>query len=227
MAEVSLLVMLALFVIAAIVLFRVVRGVLQGVVLVSAVLAIILAVGAVVVVNDVIDLKAGIGSKGLILAVSSDDGLRIGSGVVARGNGTEVLAQTDVKILSAQFAVRDYGSMLGSRRLLIVVKESSLPGVLQGPPAQEAVRLVPLHIVKVAGYSGLAELAADYGSRLVADPFFMFGEYREGGITAYPETPSLKAVKVLPVQLIRALAGNFLKRASEVTGQAVRMAELP
>ncbi len=200
MAEVSLLVMLAIVVVSVIVIFKVAKGVIQGVLLASAVLSILAAVAGGFVVKDAFELKDNFQKGDNMLLLSDDNWAKLTDGITikgqADGQGGQAAEKADGKLgnavpltaaelekLNPLFAKKDYGAMLGKNYKLIIMKESSVAGSLP-----ERLDLV-----------------------------FIISEYKKGNAIVYPETAFFKAIKLIPLSLFKKVAEKALQQAADAS----------
>lgn len=226
MAEVSLLVMLAIVLVSAIVVFRVAKSVIQGVLLASAVLSILAAVAGGFVVKDAFELKDNFQKNDNTLLLSDDNWAKLTGGITikgqADGQGGQAAEKADGKVgnavaltaaelerLNPLFAKKDYGAMLGKNYKLIVMKESSVAGSLLGSGGEEPG--------ESNGVERAAMLAALLSIRASQDPVFIISEYKKGNAIVYPETPVFKAIKVMPLSLFKNAAAKVLRKAADAS----------
>lgn len=190
MPETSLLVMLAIVVFAGIIIFKVVKGIVQTLLLTSAVAAVLLAVAGGFVVMDALDLKNNFVGGGKLLLLADADNQLIGA-VTANGTQLDVLAEAEFEAFTVPFQQKDYASIIGSNYKLIVLRETILPDGLPRSTPDRA------HI--------LQQLA------VLSDPLLLISEYKKGNVIIYPETPVFKAVRILPGWLFREAGERLLK----------------
>lgn len=201
MAEISLLVMLAIVIVSGIIIFKVVKGIVQALLLTSAVAAVVLAVAAGFVMMDAMELKEKFPGGGKLLLLADADNQLIGA-VTANGTLPDVLAEAELEALRAPFQQKDYESIIGSNYKLIVLRETILPDGLQGSIPDSARILQQLAVL--------------------SDPLLLIFEYKKGGIIIYPETPVFQAVRILPEWLFREVGERLLKGSlqEEAVGKA-------
>lgn len=214
MVEASLLIIASVIVVSAVIIFKVAKGVLQTIVLVSAVASIVLAVSVGFVVKDALEFSSKFQAESSMLLFANSEGTALASGIVIKDKKSESLAAADVARLNQFFAKNDYKSMLGDSYRLLVVKEAALYGSLSENELSE---------LPESGSSGerAEAVLAIYGQRVSADPIFLVTEYKKGNVIIYPETPVFRAVKVLPLLLMRKAAERLFQKA----GQAVSTVE--
>lgn len=214
MVGIPLLVMLALFVVAAVVIFKIAQSVLQGVLLVSAVLAVILAIIAVVVVKDAIDFQHNFQSGSKLLLFSADNGTRITSGLLVKGNGSAPLSEAEVGQLNAWLGSKDYAAMRGDNFKLVVLREepilAAMPEgqVFDGSNMSREMALLQLRAAKVEQRAQL--LSALFAMQFSGNPLVLVSGYKNGDVVVYPETPVFRAVRILPESLFSEVSGKLL-----------------
>ena len=141
MPEASVLVMLAIIVVSAILIFKVGKGVIQGLLLVSAVLSIVAAVAGGFVVKDALELKDNFQTSDNMLLLSDNDWAKLTAGMVVKGQAAgqagqaaegnvKALTVSELEMLNPKFAKKDYDALRGKNYKLIIIKESSVTGSL-------------------------------------------------------------------------------------------------
>ncbi len=215
MVGLPLLVMLALFVVAAIVIFKIAKSILQGVLLVSAVLAVILAVVAVVVVKDAIDFQHNFQSGSKLLLFSENNGTMIDSGLLAKGNESiQPLSEAAIKQLNAEFGRKDYVAMRGDNFKLIVLRKepiiASMPEVLDLDGSNLSREMVMLQLRAGSVEQRAQLLSALFALQLRSNPLVIISGYKSGDIIIYPETPVFKVVRILPGSLFSKVSEKLL-----------------
>ncbi len=216
MAETSLLVMVAIVVVAAIVAFKVAKGVLQGILLVSAVSSIVLGIAAVVVVKDAMDFRGNFQEGSKLVLFSGGDRAKITAGTLIGGNAAmKPLSRSDVEGLSAAFDKGDYAAMLGDNFKLLIISEdaimSSLPEKVDVEGQSVSRELVLQQLLASSAEERASILAALFSLQLGNDPLSIVSDYKKGSLVIYPETPVFQAVKILPEWLFREVGERLLK----------------
>ncbi len=229
MPETFLFIMLAIVVVAAIVIFKVVKSVLQGMLFVSAVLAIVSAVATVVVVRDALDLKDNFATGSKLMLFSAADAAsgqeRITSGMLLKaqqedvagatavsqpaallGNDSNALSDSEIEAIDANFRAKDYGAMKGGNFKLIIVKEEAIISALPDSIPDGGENISREAVLEMLSESGKGERAAILSALFFTErgnsPLSIISDYKKGNIFIYPETPAFKVIKVLPEWLI-------------------------
>ncbi len=215
MPEVSLLVMLAIVVVSGIIIFKIVKGIAQALLLTSAVAAVVLAVAGGFVVVDALDLKNNFAAGGKLLLFSADNGTRITSGLLAKGNGSmQPLAGAEVERLNAELGRGDYAAMRGDNFKLIMLREepllASMPEELDFEGSNVSREMLLLQL-RAAGPEQRAQLlSALFAMQLGRNPLGIISGYKEGEIAVYPETAVFKVARILPGSLFRKVSEKLL-----------------
>ena len=218
MPEIPLLIMVAIAVVSAIVIFRIVKSIVQAIILVSVVAIILVGIAGAFVVMDALDLKAKLPASDNLLLISNDDFTTIIAGMVMHGQKNATAAQSggqatpvsaaELAKLNGQFSNDDYAAMLGGNYRLFIIKESSIGPIPDvGPSAAED--------------GEFALITDSIAKKATADPFFIMSEYKAGNVMVYPESALFKAVKVLPFSLVRKIFDNALNVAAGVPKKIV------
>lgn len=216
MAETFLLVMLALAVVAAIVIFKVVKSVLQGILFVGAVLAILSAVVAVVVVKDAYDFQNNFQSSSKLLLFSADNGTRVTSGMLIKVNESmQPLSGADVAQLNEALDRKDYAVMKGGNFKLLILEEdpiiSSMPETVDIEDRNMSKEAVLQQLRTSSVEQRASVLSALFALQSSKDPLLIISGYKKGDIVIYPETTVFKAVKILPEWLFRNVGEKLLQ----------------
>ncbi len=216
MPEISLFVMLAVVVVAAVVIFKVAKGVFQGLLLVSAVLSIVSGVAAVVVVRDALDFQNHFQASGKLMLFTADNGTKITSGIIGKGNeSVQPLSGAEVEKLSAAFSRNDFAAMKGDNFKLIMLKEEPILGEVPETMDVEGgnvSREMVLQQLRVSSPEQRASvLSALFASQFSSDPLLIISGYKKGDIVIYPETAVFKVVRFLPESLFRKVAEKLLQ----------------
>ena len=216
MVEASLLAIAAVIVVSAVIIFKVAKGVIQTIFLASAVASIVLAVSAGFIVKDALDFSGKFQAESNMLLFANSEGTALTSGIIMKDKKSDPLASADVARLNQFFVKNDYKSMLGGSYRLLVIKEAALTSSFHGKDLKEL-----FESVSGSSEDRAALIMALYSKRVSDDPLFLVTEYKKGNVIIYPETPVFKAVKVLPLSLVKKAAGRIAQKA----GQAVSIAE--
>lgn len=215
MPEVSLLVMLAIVVFAGIIIFKVVNGIVQALLLTSAVAVVVLAVAGGFVVIDALDLRNNFAAGGKLMLFSADNGTRITSGLLVKGNeSVQPLSGAEIKQFNAELGRRDYAAMKGNNFKLILLMEepilASMPDELnlEGGNVNRETLLMQL---RAAGTEQRAQLLSVlFAMQLGKNPLGIISGYRKGEIMIYPETAVFKVARILPESLFRKVSEKLL-----------------
>lgn len=205
MAEVSLLVMLAIVLVSAIVIFKVGKGVVKTIAIIGAVASIAVAVAGGFVVKDAFDLRDNFQAQDNILLFSDKDGKLITAGAVMKGQAGNVnpLTASELEKLNSLFAKKDYQSMRGKNYKLFVINENLLTSATAEKPGISSEE------------SRATMLAGLFGLKISQDPLFLISEYKSGNATIYPETAVFKAIKILPISLFKRVTQKAFQQAKE------------
>ena len=222
MPELMLLVIIVALVIAVVVAFKILANLAKAVLAVSAILFVVSAVVGGIVLMDAIDLKNKLQTQASLQLLANRDGTRILAGLIASHGaagsaGTAVpephaLSGAEVDALSQNYSRRDYAAMLGSNYKLIIFNESllaqSLPQTIEvgGNKVESALILQQLESGDAESRGVAFSVLASFKAR--QNLSYVISSFREGGIIIYPETPSLKAVKVIPQSFLQSLLGR-------------------
>ena len=222
MPEIFLILMLAVVVVAAIVFFKVAKGVLQGILLVSAVLSIVSGIAAVFVVRDALDFQNHFEASGKLLLFTADNSTKITSGILikggdenASGEAIKPLSGAEVEQFNAAFSKEDYATMKGDNFKLIILKEepilSAMPETIDAEGSGVSREMVLQQLKASSPEQRASVLSALFASQFSRDPLLIISGYKKGNIVIYPETAVFKVVRFLPEVLFRKVAEKLLQ----------------
>ena len=221
MPDMMLIVIIAAIVIAVVIAFKIFASLVKAVLTVSAIVFVVGAVFGGLVLKDAIDLKNNLQTQGSLLLLADSSGTKILAGIIsspgvaedggAAGLELSELSGAEVDALNQHYSMKGYTSMLGSNYKLIIFNESvltqSLPQTISVGGSE-----IPSELILEQLESGDAESRAAAFSMLLSlkasqDPSNIITGFRDGSIIIYPETPSIKAIKVLPKPVLAMVAG--------------------
>lgn len=238
MADVSLLIVLAVVIISGIVVFRIVSSILKTFLIVAAFGAIVIAIAGGFVVKDAFDYKSGL-EKGdklmLFSAVSPETGKEvITSGLVitgkAKASGTEALAglgsfigegsrflsDAELGRINEAFVIGDLKAVKADNYMFIVFREQP---IIDAMPESPDARFGGQNFTRGTAPAVLQGKLGGQRAMLLSlflmtahgdNPLELFLGFKNGDIYVYPETLALKAARRLPLQLLEPIAKRVL-----------------
>ncbi len=193
MTEYALIIAIILSIAAAVAAYRIIQGIFRLVLIALAAASIILGVAAFFVVMDANEIRESLGS-GKSLVIFVDDEAAVFAMELRGQNGSKALNKQEVDEYSRMIGAGDYGSVKNGYYKLIVI--STKIEESNETASKRSYRDEPEEF-----FVSLAEKA-------FSEPVFFLGEYKKGNIRVYDETAVFKAVKLLPVSLIKSAAGK-------------------
>ncbi|MBI2581350.1 hypothetical protein HYV85_06145 [Candidatus Woesearchaeota archaeon] len=216
MPDASLVITLTIVVVSALVIFKVAKGMIQGLLLAGTIVSILAAVAGGFVVKDALELKDTFQKGNNTLLLSDDNWAKLTAGITINGlaadgkeGSAETLTAAELEELNAHFAKKDYVAMRGKNYKLIIVRESSVTGSVPGSGGKE--------LPGSKSEERAATLAALLILKASRDPVFIISEYKKGNVLVYPETPVFKAIKLIPLSFFRKAAGKAFRQGADVT----------
>jgi len=191
------LVILAIIVILAIVIFNAISNFFKGTLVAVGIIFVIFAIATGFMTKSALDFKSGFESGSGLLLVASNDfsslkagtSLRLPSGDNSTAEPPRILSKAELDNMGLRFASKDYAALVNGS-WLIAVKESAVSN------ASALTNTLPNEDA----------LAAQLAYDLSHEPLFILSQYKKGNAVIYPERLALKAIKVIPESLFEALA---------------------
>ena len=211
MAEFLLLAAVAVVLVSGVLIFNIVKGIVQTILLTLAVTAILVAVAGGFVVMDALELKDGFVTGENALLFHSEDGRRITAGIILNANQPGIVPASGIEVLNQQFAARDLEGMRAGSYKLLLVNETLLTGQMPGIAGDGALTADQAQAINLVLASGDAEtralaLAGLFMLKAKESPEWLVSAFKSGRIAGYPETAMFKAIKIFPIQIFRAMA---------------------
>lgn len=170
--------------------FRLLKSLIKTLMLVAVVLIVIIAGAGFLVWNDVKDLRENFSDSTKLMLLADEDELVFGLEVTTLDmEGVEKISFGTLDSWQDDYEDEKYKDILGEHYKLIILKNEAFEGDIDS--ADEMI-------------SELKEYFDDMSM------LFLFKEYKEGNIIIYPETPTLKMVKMIP--------GGFVERIADRIG---------
>jgi len=204
MVESSLVIAGIVFLVVAVIAFHIIKSILKTVIFGIAVLSIVLGVSAFFILMDFNDLKEGVqDSKNLFLVV---DGNKVLSGLESDGDSSNSVHQQELDEYTVKLQdgkpeeiLNGYFKVFIIHAAVIEIIDSELLDKLETAYAEERAELLSRVIAKV-----------------FSDPVFMIVQYKKGNIEIHEETIMFKAVKLVPVALVRSIADKALSKTKSI-----------
>lgn len=204
MVESSLIIAGVVFLVVAVIAFHIIKSIFKTVIFGIAVLSIVLGVSAFLILMDFNDLKEGVqDSKNLFLVVDDN---KVISGIESNGSSSNPVHQQELDEYTVKLQdgkpeeiLNGYFKMFIIHTAVIEDVDSSLLDKLDDAYADERAELLSPVITKV-----------------FSDPVFMIVHYKKGNIEIYKETIMFKAIKLVPVALIRSVADKALSKTKSI-----------
>ena len=197
MTEYALIIALILSIIVAVAAYRFVQGVLKFAVVVLAVASIALGAAAFLIITDANDLRENLGSR-RNLVVFSDDTKAVFAMELLGGNGSKVVNKQDVDEYSKKISAGDYDAIKDGYYKLIVIST----GIIERSDTS----------AKPDYSKETDDFFISIAEEVFSDPVFFISHYKNGNIRVYEETALFRAVRMMPVALIKSAAGKAITK---------------
>jgi len=199
MVELSVIVVGVLFLIVAVIAFKIIKGIIKTAITVFALLAIVLALLTVLVVMDANNLKNNLeAGPNLYLLV---DEFRVVTGLEVASQDVKLVNQQQLEEYSNIVANDNVKSIEGYYKVFIIdtalITDANIDSdSLQSEYAEE--RAVVLNAVLDQTFS---------------DPIFLVQQIKNGNVEVHKETAVFKAIKLMPTGIVKSIANKFLSTA--------------
>ena len=178
---------------------------------------IIIAINAVFVYKDVMDLRQNFAhsTKKVILM---DDGKAL-TGLLLNGE-TEVIGESELNKISLSIENKGYKSALGSSYKLIIFDIKAISNLNEEISiGQTDIRkdeaIFTLRSGSESEKADLFEAILENNILTSDNPVFFFSQIKEGNIKVYQETALFKAAKVLPLGTVKSIARDIFEKGRE------------
>jgi hypothetical protein len=205
MVDSTLLFAVVIFVLAAILIFKLVKGIIKALMLVIALLAIVLAAGVGLVAYDTYTFAQAFGNEP-ILFLLVDEGKATG-GVAISGGVEELISQQDVERWSLFLNERDVPVLTKDYYKVILVDK----GLLLENDIEDGRYNDDL---QSKDFNERNEAFAGMITNTLESPFLVARNIRDDRIRVRPETFAFKAINLLPESITSEISRRF-KQAIE------------
>jgi hypothetical protein len=203
MPDYSFVVPIVIFLVVAVIAFKIIKGIVKTVITLTAILAIVLGIGTFLVYSDASDLKENFGSeKNLFVLV---DDTEVISAIEFHGEeDPEIINQQDAEHISELLEDENFDE-IQEDYYKVILFDSSLADQEQ----LEKLRDTPYTEEKARIFVPVVE-------DVLSDPLTLVSEYKQGNISIHEESPVFKAIKIIPTGFIKSVAKNFVEKAKNV-----------
>jgi hypothetical protein len=237
MPDVTFLIIVAVMVVSAVLLFKLVKGIMQGLLLGGITVVVIIAISGGLIAKDVMDIQKNLNEEQNILLFSDSNKESIVSGVIVKGlegfTGTsstnevsdEIISLSEEKIqeLDSYFATKNYAAMLGDNYKLIIVNEAILSESLATNKSLTEDLNIDVSKIDVKASLNYVEGSQKALSQVAllsllteGNPLLPISEYKKGNIIVYPETTVFKIVKLFPTSLIKKTGARIFSEVGDI-----------
>ncbi len=225
MVQLALIAALAALLVIGIVVFKVVAGMLKALLVLAAIAAVVIGLTGGAAVLDAFKLKDKIINQENLMIVTAEDWSSVLSGVTlkVKGNGEnenmDVLTEDKISQVNSNYQKKDYKAIQKGYGVLFILNEASLKDAL---PALAETYNESTEMARQFDASNGQERAKYHvfliGMKMNSNPLFLIEEFKKGRLQIQPESLAFRAVKLLPLALIKKIT---FKQAEKVKNQAV------
>ena len=205
----TLIVFFAVVVIAGIIAFKLLQGIIKTIVTVVALSVVLVGIGAFLVVMDARDLSENFVTERNLFLLTN--GSTVIFGVEVSGeSGSELVNGTELARFSEFLEERDYKRVKGEYYKLILI-DASIAG--EDFASASAVDERSDSLVKLA-------------EGVFSDPVYLITQYKKGNVRVYEETPVFTAIRLLPTAFLRKIVGGLTEQAKQAFVENVDIEEV-
>jgi len=209
MTEYSLLIAVALFLVVAVIAYKIIKGLLKTALVLVAVASIVLGAGVFLVYMDANKLKENFGSeKNLFLLVDNNEVL---SALEFDGESDpQIINQQELDEYSRNLREGGYAKILDGYYKLFILDIA----ILDAEAMED--KKISADVFREGNTDEKAELFASIVSEVFSNTVFLISEYKEGNILVYEETIMFKAIRMVPTALIKTVANKLIDRTKSM-----------
>lgn len=222
MVDVALIVAVIVFLLVAVIAYKILKGVVKAVILAGAILSIVLAISAFFIISDANDLRENFQKEPSLFLIV--DGNTVLSSFRISGGELSVVDAQQQETHSEYLEKKDYGSIKEDNYKLIIMDIASVGGLENGLLEIENQELSAEDLQARISQENLdAETIVGTAmfENIFSDPIVLIKEYKKGNIIVHEETSVFKAIKLIPLSFIKSAAGRIASSAKSAVGNEI------
>ena len=204
MAEFILVIAILVLLVVAVVVFKILHSILKLFILFLTVGSIAFGVGAFLVVMDANEFMQSLGEENNLFLIAEDN--EVISGIAFAGEESHLINQQQLEEYSENLQTGDYESIKEGYYKVIILDsaiaedETNFDNELANRLSEEVYA------------EQKAALFIPILQKTFSDPVFLLIEYKKGNIIIYEETAAFKAIKYVPVSMVKFAADKIIKK---------------
>jgi len=208
MVELSLIIAIVVFFVAAVIAFKIIKSILKTIVVVIALTSVVLGVSAFFIVTDFNDFKEGFENEQNLFLVVKEN--KVISALEAGGSETKAVNKQETDVYSGKLEEGKPEEILNGYYKVFIIntamfeEDKSIDSTLTEKLEAE---IYPEERV---------ELLTPVIEKMFADPVFLIVQYKKGNLEIYEETAMFKAVKLIPVSLVKSIADKAISKTKSI-----------
>ena len=205
----TLIVFFAVIVIAGVIAFKLLQGIIKTIVTVVALSVVLVGIGGFLVVMDARDLSENFANESNLFLLTN--GSTVVFGVeVAGEDGPVIVNGTELSRFSEFLGEGDYKQIKGEYYKLVLIDASIVEGDFTSATAVEE----------------RSDSLVKRTETVFSDPVYLITQYKKGNIRVYEETPVFTAIRLLPASLVRKIVSGLTEQAKQAFVENVDLEEL-
>jgi len=211
MVEVSLIIAAVLFVIIALVMYKLIKGIIKTVIVLGAAISIGIAVASFLVIMDANDLQEKFSEEpNLFLLVENSTVI---SAIEFEGDNEPIIIdQQQVDEFSTNLLEENYDALRSDYYKVIIIDKKILEdNSIEGLDPDLSEKLDEAKYIE-----DKADLALPILNKTFSDPVFLMIQYKKGNVKVHEETALFKAIELIPTAMIRTVGNAVIDKAKGV-----------
>lgn len=186
---------------------------------------LVLGVNLFFIYQDFTDLRENFGTSEKKIILKDENKLL--TGLILSGK-TEMMTDEQISEYSTYLQNKEYEKILDDSYKLLVFDYDIISNI-DDPIIIDDKTLSKNQIDDILKFGNNAEEKAELFSILLADeilssknPLFFFSEFKNENIVIYPETALFKTIKIIPLSLIKDVAGKMIDKTKDTVKTLVK-----
>src|SRR3989344_4134501 len=200
--DVSFIITAAVFLVGAVIAIKIIKGVVKTAATILGLRALVLALGAVLVIVDAKDFRENFSMEKNAFIAVNEEGLPI-AGIEFTGNATRAMNGQQLADYTAELQSGEYGLLENDYYKAFIEHPELLDNTQAGlfEKIESEQRLTEK-----------AQLAMPALEKTVNNPVFMLLEFKKGNLQVIEESFMFKAIKLIPTGIISTTANKLIQK---------------
>ncbi len=214
--------------------FSTVKGIFKILFMISSLATILMVIAGGMIISDFKDFQKNfpVSEKKLIL----EEDNKILSALEMNGDMEfpEFFSEEQMEQYSEYLTKREYKMMLGESYKLMIMDTGIIEEMPSDAISIDGSEFTKEFLLEVLRSDNPNSLMQDSGmdlflddsvlkaslfttafNEIVTDPIYFFTQYKEGNILIYPETPMFKAIRYIPLNMVKSMTNSAISKVEE------------